>query len=122
VLVCVESNSKLIGASNEPTPPAYIEFEEMMMGPLNEPCNGGGAQQLDAIELGLNINSPPFVTLWLLNNAFTLKFAGIFSGAMKLTNNVVGTPKNFVMHTMHPKETLPQNTKSKHCTMHKQFV
>jgi hypothetical protein len=43
VLVCVESNSKLIGASNEPRPPAYIEFEEMMMGPLNEPCSGGGA-------------------------------------------------------------------------------
>jgi hypothetical protein len=39
----VESNSKLIGVSNEPTPPAYIEFEEMMMGPLNEPCSGGGA-------------------------------------------------------------------------------
>jgi hypothetical protein len=122
MLVCVKSNSKLIGASNEPTPAAYIEFEEMMMGLLNEPCSGGGAQLLDAIELGSNINFPSFVTFWLLNNVFTLKFADIFNGTMKLTNNFVGTPKNFVMHTMHPKELLPQNTSSKHCTMHKQFV
>jgi hypothetical protein len=53
----------LFGASNEPTPPTYIEFEEMMMGPLNEPYNGGGAQLLDAFELGSSIKFPPFVTL-----------------------------------------------------------
>jgi len=63
VLVCVELDTKLISASNEPTPPSYIEFEEMMVNPLNEPCSGGGAQLLDAIELGSNINFPPFVTL-----------------------------------------------------------
>ncbi len=62
MFVCVESNSKLIGVSNEPAPFAYIEFEEMMMGPLNEPCSGEGAQLLDAIELGSNINFPAFVT------------------------------------------------------------
>jgi hypothetical protein len=48
-----------------------------------------------------------------------LKFAGSFNGAMKLTKNFVGTPKNFVMRIMHPKETLPQNTSNKHYTMHK---
>ncbi len=89
------------------------------MGALNEPCSGGGAQLLDAIKLGLNTIFVLFVALWLPNNVFTLKFAGSFNGAMKLTKNFVGTPKNFVMRIMHPKETLPQNTSNKHYTMHK---
>jgi hypothetical protein len=41
---------------------------------------------------------------------------------MKLTNKLIGTPKNFVMHTMHPIKMLPQNTNNKHYTMHKQHV
>lgn len=117
MLVCVELDSKLISASSEPTTPACIESEEMMVGAC-----GGGALLLDVIKLGLNTISPPFVALLLPNNAFTLKFADRFNGAIKLTNNFVCTPKNFVMHTMHPKEILRQNTNSKHCTMHKQFI
>ncbi len=62
MFVCVESDSTSIGISNEPAKFTYVEFEEMMMGPLNEPCNGGGAQLLDAIELGSNIICPAFVT------------------------------------------------------------
>ncbi len=51
----MELDSKLIGPSSEPTPPICIEYEEMLMGVLNELCSGGVAQLLDAIKLGSSI-------------------------------------------------------------------
>jgi len=50
-LAFVELKHKLIVASSELTPPAYIKSKEIMIGILNEPCYGGGAQLMDVIEI-----------------------------------------------------------------------
>jgi hypothetical protein len=69
----VESKHKLINASSEFTPPAYIKSKKIMISILNEPCHGGGVKLMDVIEIELTTIFLSFITLQLQNNTFDPK-------------------------------------------------